>query len=159
MIDMITQEELKDLFHYDPDTGYFTRLSTGKRVGYARANKRYRGFKVGGVEYTEHRLAWLYMTGSFPKLDIDHDNRDGLDNRWNNLLEKSRQDNLRNKGKGSNNTSGVVGVRFDKGGFWEAYIKVDKKNKKLYHGGDFFEAICRRFSAEEELGFHPNHGR
>lgn len=43
-------------------------------------------------------------------LEIDHDNRDGTDNRWDNLLDSDRFLNNQNKGLMVNNTSGYTGV-------------------------------------------------
>ena len=36
---------------------------------------------------------------------------------------------------------------------------MNSKDRHLYYGKDFFEACCRRLSAELELGYHANHGR
>jgi hypothetical protein len=47
------------------------------------------------------------------------------------------------------NTVGIKEVRFRKDRLkWEARITVDKQKHMLYYGNDFFEAVCRRRSAE-----------
>ena len=42
--------------------------------------------------YRAHRLAFLYMKGYIPKL-IDHKDRNGLNNKWNNLREANKSTN------------------------------------------------------------------
>jgi len=47
------------------------------------------------------------------------------------------------------NKLGIKEVRFRKDRFkWEARITVDRVKHLLYYGNDFFEAACRRKSAE-----------
>jgi hypothetical protein len=86
----ITQERLKQLLHYNPDTGKFTRLTKwgsqqiGDELG-CKSKFGYRYIGVDGKGYTAYTLAWLYMYGNFPSGDIDHINRNPLDNRKANL--------------------------------------------------------------------------
>jgi HNH endonuclease len=47
--------------------------------------------------YRAGRLAWLYMTGEWPKNQIDHINRDKADNRFCNLRDVTQTENMRNK--------------------------------------------------------------
>ena len=60
------------------------------------SNSGYRTIQINGKRYLEHRLVWLYMTGSFPSGAIDHVNRNKLDNRWCNLRQATREENRRN---------------------------------------------------------------
>lgn len=138
----LTQEQLKQFLRYNPKTGEFTRIAAynnvgvGKKVGWTvtyGAGKKFR-VKVGvnGDDYMAHRLAWLYMTGEWPKQEIDHINEDGADNRWDNLREASPTENLRNRGPQSNNTTGYKGTCFVKSkGFYIAGIKVHGKRTHL----------------------------
>ena len=64
--------------------------------------------------------------------EIDHINRDKLDNRLNNLRWANRSQNNANKGKKQNTTSTFIGVSFYKpSNKWLSQIQIDKKKKHL----------------------------
>jgi len=66
------------------------------------------------------------------EIEVDHVNRDPLDNRRLNLRPATSSDNKCNRGLQSNNTSGFKGVSFSKSaGRWEAYVKKDYKKVHL----------------------------
>lgn len=83
----LTHARLLEVLDYDPVSGLFRwRISNSNRapVG-AIAGSRRKGhlaIRIDGVRHYAHRLAWLYMTGEWPKGQIDHKSRDGADNRW-----------------------------------------------------------------------------
>ena len=54
---------------------------------------------INGKMYRAHRVIWLWMTGKWPENDIDHEDRDATNNRWNNLGDKTKADNNRNRAK------------------------------------------------------------
>ena len=87
----------------------------------------------GKRSYSAHRLAWLWMTGAWPKSDIDHINRDKSDNRFSNLREATKSENKANVGRYANNTSGHKGVHWNaKNQKWMAQIMV--RRKRIYLG-------------------------
>lgn len=164
---MITQEQLKQILHYNPETGVFTWLvSRGKAAQGCVAGhncfKNTKEYTVIGVNSRierAHRLAFLYMEGRWPNEIIDHINGDGTDNRWCNLREVTQKTNCRNMRLHNHNTSGVSGVSWRKQrNAWRAYITLDNKQYTLGHYPDFFDAVCARKSAERLHGFHINHG-
>jgi len=120
MADDITQERLKELLNYNPDTGVFTRIkgvkgsAAGSVVGCKDKQRGYVKMCLDYKKYYAHRLVWLYMTGDWPVEDIDHINNDKSDNRFSNLRLASRSQNLANKGKQKNNTTGFKCVFFTK---------------------------------------------
>ena len=132
---MITHDRLKELVHYNPDTGVFTHRDHSRLFGKDAARKRERAgtlhpsgsgkmyLRVGldGKFYTLHRLAWFYMTGEWPK-EIDHVNCDATDNRWANLRECEHIHNTWNRKTPKTNTSGVKGVNMNAKGKWTARI-------------------------------------
>lgn len=118
---MITQNRLKELFYYNPETGIFSRLSITNRnqhigdiVGCEDIQKGYIMIGADGALYLAHRLAFLYMTGEWPKNQIDHINRIKNDNRWCNLREATPRQNGWNKKVPKNNKVGIKGVYWDK---------------------------------------------
>ena len=162
---MLTQERLKKLFHYNPETGLFTRLIvTAKRtkIGDIAGSPHGDGYlriKIDNKPYYSHRLAWFYMTGKWPKGQIDHINRIRDDNRFANFREVTRSFNLRNTRLYKTNTSGVIGVHLYKPtGKWQARIGVNSKNISLGHFIDKKDAIKARKNAEIKYGFSPTHG-
>jgi hypothetical protein len=128
---MITQSYLKAYLVYRPETGEFFaksdngRFKAGRRLGTLHSI----GYEVIRIEkklYKSHRLAWLYMTGSFPKQSIDHINRVKNDNRWLNLREVSQSQNSENNPMKRSNSSGFVGVGYSK--------KLKKWRSRIMYG-------------------------
>jgi len=133
-----TSERLRELFSYDPDTGVFVRLvRTNPRVHVGDvagciSSAGYLRIRVDIGQYYAHRLAFLYMTGSWPTFDIDHKNGNGLDNRWDNLRSATRSQNMANTKLPLTNTSGYKGVRWDKArGKWRAEIRIKGRSRHL----------------------------
>ena len=98
---MITQEYLQKLLSYNPTTGQFFwnftrgRILAGNMAGHKR--KQCIDIRIDKKAYRAHRLAWLYMYGEFPTMEIDHINRDVYDNRIANLRLATRHGQERNK--------------------------------------------------------------
>lgn len=157
----LTAERLRELLNYDPETGVFTfrvhrsqNATAGQVAGWRRPNG-YVQVTVDGVHYKAHRLAWLYMTGAWPELDIDHINRTRDDNRWSNLRQLSRGENLQNASLSHRNVSGCKGVTPHPkgGGRWVAHIRFNNKQRYLGTFYEISEAIACRKAAEAL--YHP----
>lgn len=129
---MVTQAELKEILHYAPETGVFTwRISCGTQkagniAGSIRKDKLpgnpwYIHIKINNRKHAAHRLAWLYMKGYWPTDQLDHANGNSLDNTFTNIRECSQSQNLGNRRKNRNNTSGYKGVCWN-GWNWSAVI-------------------------------------
>ena len=179
MSDVIVDQSLvRELLHYEPETGVFTwkrrdRKHFSNDQSWKTWNTRFAGTIAGAdiLGYREiqifycrarsHNLAWLYMHGRWPIEELDHINRNRSDNRICNLREASRMTNCRNMPRLRNNKSGVTGVMWLKREKkWRAYISSER-NKSISLGefSDFFEAVCRRKSAERKFGYDRNHGK
>ena len=111
----LTAPRLREVLAYDPETGVFTwlirprpRTPAGSEAGYNSGP--YRLIGIDQRIYYAHRLAWLYVTGEWPVSDIDHADRDGLNNRWANLREATHSQNNWNMAPRPNQT-GFKGVR------------------------------------------------
>ena len=145
---MLTQSRLMSLLSYEPDTGKFVwsvsrgGKPAGKECGMDRGDG-YIVIRVDKVLYLAHRLAFLWMHGAFPEALVDHVNGDKSDNKWQNLRHATSAQSLQNITIRSDNSSGMIGVSFDKRrGNWRAYIVV---NSKQHHLGSF---KCKRTAAE-----------
>ena len=119
----LTQELLKTEIVYDQLTGVFTRArdtkvsKAGDVIGKPSKNRGTVRIRIGSNIYKGHRLAWLYITGSWPVDDIDHKDRDPSNNKFDNLRDVSRSVNCVNKAMSLTNTTGVTGVTQFKGRF------------------------------------------
>ena len=128
----ITQERLKELLSYDPDTGlFFWRKIKGGwgKPGKPAGGTNGEGYRQIGIDrryYFAHRLAWLYVHGVFPSNCIDHINGDRADNRIANLRAVTVHENNFNV-KVIRAASGFKGVYLDKRTKkkWRAVIKVN----------------------------------
>lgn len=161
---MITQERLKKLLHYNPDTGIFTSLCARGKIksddtlGWDSA-AGYLGISIDYKFYMAHRLAWLYVYGDFPKKDIDHINHKKTDNRISNLRDVTKSQNLRNQKIRTDNTAGATGISWHKcAGKWRVYICVGGKQKHLGLFTDKDDAISARKAANKKYMYHINHG-
>lgn len=152
----LTAKRLRELVSYDPDTGIFTRIAACRPQSRCYINQPVGVVKKGGIGngggyliisvdgagYRAHRLAWLYMTGSWPDRDIDHRDGDRLNNKWSNLRAASRSENIHNIAMRPQNTSGRKGATWDASRQkWMSQITV---NGKHIHLG--------RFDTKEEAG-------
>lgn len=152
----LTQARLKELLHYDPETGHFTWLAN---QGRARAGQTagttdkvgYVVVRVAGRFYKAHRLAFLYMRGEIPPDDVDHINRVKGDNCWRNLRLATRPENLANIGLLRSNTSGYRGVSWRKSsGRWQAFGSRDRRRVHLGFFDDLIEAATAAQKWREE---------
>lgn len=154
---MLTQNKLKELLNYDPETGIFTwKISTSPYIKVGRVTgtaptKRYIQIGINRRYYLAHRLAWLWMTGSWPSSDIDHINTDRSDNRFSNLREATNGQNSMNRSALRNSKTGVKGVSWSRGSkSWKVQVTI---NKKLHHKSfkDFDDAVAAAKEMRERL--------
>jgi len=164
---MLTQAQLKEYLHYDPDTGDFIwlkkpnkRIVVGSVAGYLHQN--YIVISLMGEKYEAHRLAFFYMNGLWPTKHIDHANGIGSDNRWANIRECTASQNGFNRNIQSNNTSGFKGVSWVKAsGKWRVVCSV---NKVRYYLGSFDDVelagnVYAVFAKEHHGEFYPSNIR
>ena len=147
-----SQEVLRLLYIYEPETGLLrTRLPRGPwgkqpagsviectRLYHPSGRPKYCQLDINGEKFYFHRIIWKWMTGDDPPVNVDHDDRDICNNKWNNLRLATVSENGFNRPMQANNTSGYKGVCFDKArGLFMAKITV---NKKVINLGRFITA-------------------
>jgi hypothetical protein len=126
---------LRELLNYDPETGIFrwkrvtsNRVKIGDVAGGDYVAKGYKSISVLGHRVRAHRLAWLYVHGSWPLHDVDHINGKRDDNRLANLRDVTRSVNLYNQ----RNVRGIYKRKGLKTNPWSAHISVN--NRKVHLG-------------------------
>ena len=126
----LTQERLKEVLAYEAETGLFFWVNPPKNHGRLRnytAGNITTGYvliKIDGQKYKAHRLAWLYMHGSWPPGDLDHINGCPLDNRIANLRVATNPQNQANRRRDTGQVT-AKGVRRLPSGKYQARISVD----------------------------------
>lgn len=150
----LTRERLQELVHYDPATGIFTarvkrrRIDIGDVVG-SPTDRGYLRTSIDGTQFYLHRLAFLYVTGSFPGPVVDHRDGDVTNNSFHNLREADNISNGRNRKLDVRSTSMVTGVCWlKKTEKWRAHIKLPNKRVVIGCFENFEDAVRARNDAE-----------
>ena len=150
-------EELKEFLDYNPDTGIFTwikqtarNIKVGQKAG-TKQSKGYIQISFKGHVYFAHRLAYYMYHGVDPLENlVDHKHKPNSNNEIKNLrLASDSQNQMHRVNLSSNNTSGVVGVHWDKKSKkWRAQIRVNRVYKHLGLFTNKEDAIKARKEAE-----------
>ncbi len=81
--EILTAEELRAVFAYDPETGVVMRGA--RRAGYVGNGRMVVEYK--GRQLSLAKVAWMIQTGSPPPHPVSFRNGDCLDLRWENLID------------------------------------------------------------------------
>lgn len=156
-----TREYLAELFEYKPRLGLLVRRVTraanarkGDAVG-TIDGKGYLHVNILGKFVRVHRICFFLRHGWVPP-DVDHEDRNRLNNRSKNLRPATRQQNVGNTGLSRRNKSGFKGVSFNtKRQTWAAQIKINGKQTGLGHF-TYPEAAARAYdrAALKHFGEH-----
>lgn len=133
----LTAARVREVLNYDQTTGFFYR----KIDRFGRSIEPYKvGFEMtNGYTYVcidkkpvrAHRLAWLYVTGQWPELFIDHINGAKADNRFCNLREATPRLNAENRHvHKATSATGYMGVSAQRTG-WRATITTNGKQRYI----------------------------
>ena len=151
---MITQDELKEVLEYNPDTGLFVwlkansnRIKIGSIAGCKHSKDGYISImiRVNKILYKAHRLAHLYMTGNFPENNIDHINHIPYDNRWSNLRPATQSQNIANSEIHKDNATGYKGISYDK--------RRNKYRAEICHNGKRITLGCHNTPIQASLAY------
>jgi hypothetical protein len=133
MSETLTHDRLLHLVRYEELTGLFwsrfgrSGVPGSRPLGHVEKNG-YRRLRVDGYRVLAHRLAWFYVTGSWPDKDVDHKNLQRDDNAWENLRLATDSQNHANT-MGGRGRSGLKGAHWNGArGYWQSYIKVEGRN-------------------------------
>lgn len=152
----LTAQRLRELLHYDPETGVFIwrnsargRMRAGNIAGCV--SDGYRVIRINNQSFRGHRLAWLHERGAWPAFDIDHINGDRGDNRIANLrlsIGSINQENIRSY-KGA---VGLLGVTFHRvTGKFQASLSVSRKRLHIGLFETAEEAHAAYLTAKREM--------
>jgi hypothetical protein len=133
----VTHTRLLEALTYAPSAGTFAwrvspsrKLKAGDLAG-ALVGHGYIHIEIDGRSYGAHRLAWLYVYGSWPSAQIDHINGKRADNRIENLRDVVRRHNQQNQRVAhSGNMLGLLGVS-KAGNRFKARIVVDGLQRQI----------------------------
>lgn len=110
------------------DDDLFDKLSRYKWHAVKPHRKFYAATSVTleGVTYSIYMHRMVVGLDGITGLEVDHRDGDGLNNQKQNLRASNRSENMRNRGKNSNNTSGYKGVYFcSRTKRWRARIQTN----------------------------------
>lgn len=135
----LTFERANECLEYDPLTGLFRWknrpwLNPDWFPGnYQVKDDRYEHFtiQIDARQYPASRVAYLLMEGCWPIHEIDHKDRNSLNNIYKNLRPATHTYNMFNKGVRCDNKLGIKGVRQKRNGRYEARITIDKRDRGL----------------------------
>jgi len=165
-----TYEFFASFLSYDPESGKLIWKHREETSPHLKTwNKKYAGKIAGSLHrsgyikvtfyprtFLAHRIAWLLYYGEDPTSEIDHKNRNTVDNRIANLRLATPASNRWNSKMSRNNTSGHPGVYFitaNKRRQWRATVNINGKNICIGHYDTMEEAIeAYRKAANEHRG-------
>ena len=176
----ITQEYLKSILDYNPETGIFrwkVRSVNMFEDGFFSAehncnlwNARFVGKPPGSIDngylrisinyekYRAHILAWVIINGSWPERDIDHINLDRSDNRICNLRLSEDGGNSKNCPKRKDNKTGYKSVHFCKRD--KKYIaRIQNNGKRIIVGYFSTPEEAHEAYKEAALRLHGEYAR
>lgn len=147
---MISKEEVRNLFRYEDGELLWRKNPRGRKTTNPIAgtvnSSGYKVITTGGKKIHAHRMVWTYFNG-WPTFWVDHQNRNTLDNRIENLRPAMRHQNCQNSALRTDNTSGVKGVSWsNRYGLWVMQIhnngkKYSKRFKDFEEAGEFTELV------------------
>lgn len=133
----LTATRLRELLDYNPETGVFTnraprkKIKVGAKAGAIDKSNGYLKITIDRRHYYAHRLAFLFMTGSWPVAFVDHVNGDRTANQWQNLRDVPKRVNQQNRRKATaGSASGLLGAH-KKRGRWSSQITANGEHTKL----------------------------
>ena len=130
---MVSLTLLNERYFYNPITGILIykkdinyNALKGQRVGHFDKDG-YRVVKINSKIYRVGRLIWFIMTGAFPVNEVDHIDRNPANDKFNNLRDANRSEQIINS-KSRTNKNGFKGVKFSRGRFRAVLVRNNKQS-------------------------------
>ena len=148
----LSQAELNELFEYSGGNLFWKvkpakHMLAGSEAGSLNKNG-YKYVSINNVKQLLHRVVFKMHTGLDPS-HVDHIDRNPANNAIENLRASTFAENAWNMNTPKTNTSGVMGVHWDKRRqTWVAYIRQHGKRKHLGYYENFDAAVSARKDAE-----------
>ena len=158
---MITRERVLELLDYDPETGIFRWRVDRKKVKAGQVagtitDSGYVRVCLDGILYMAHRLVWFLETGDWPADQLDHRDRNKVNNRFSNLREATDAENRQNMPPRSNKTGLIGAHKGSNSRRWTSSIKVQGKKHHLGYFDTPAEAAAAYVEAKKTYHlFHP----
>lgn len=153
-------DRLRELFNYNPQTGDLTwkvvdgSKSSDGNCRSIRNNGRYYGVRIDGESYLVHRVIMKLMTGHDPADVIEHIDDNGLNNRFDNLVESTQPNNIRTYYRNTNGT--VKGYKLLPNGRFYSSIRIDNSEYNLGTYDTAEEATEAYLSAARQFNENTN---
>ena len=139
----LTVEAVRAALSYDKETGLFERKrpSAGRKSGSSigtMASDGYIKICVCNTQVAAHRLAWLIVTGEWPRHEIDHIDGNRSNNKLSNLRDVTTSMNQQNQRRAqSTNVSGLLGVHRTNSLLKPWMARIKPPNQKVKYLGSF----------------------
>ncbi len=154
-----TAGRVRELLAYEASTGVFrwkyTRrnMISGEEAG-SLNQKGYRQISIDGTKFAASHLAWLYVTGEWPVLEIDHRDTNRGNNAFKNLRQATREEQCQNlSGPRKNSKTKLIGAAPHGGGF-QSQIRANGRNHYLGKFKTAEQASAAYLKAKRRL--HPS---
>lgn len=148
----VVSEELKDYIrkYFIYESGTVRRTDNRKRFTGHVDCYGYLVIKVKGKPFKAHQLVWFLCKGEFSDVELDHINRDKLDNRIENLRQANREMQTHNVKRQPNLKTGYPGIYLD-----ESTKGLKKKYTFRYMNKTYrFYKLNEAIKAKEDLWKH-----
>ena len=165
---------IKDIFEYDPNTGviyykldfpkhYFATYRAykvflskfaGKPAGYLHKDTGYMRINIKKKAYVYSRVAWFLYYGVWPNNDLDHEDRNKLNNRITNLADVTHAANMLNR---ENNLSGHINISYNKSKPSPFIVRITSNYKVITNKAfdNIEEAIKHRDEVRDKWNLPP----
>lgn len=130
-------------------TNMWNAKFAGSRAGRQMSGREYRQVGLDGARYLEHRLV-AALHGMRTDLYVDHIDRNGMNNRIENLRPATQTENMRNNG-GWKKKPLRHGIHKKANGRYTAHIRTADGHKHLGTFATEAEAIHARTEAEADI--------